>query len=96
VPAVLVTYLLGSNLSILELFINLVGGILFIAVGAITIQNYQHQCKLSVMFSSEKLITEIFWELAKKSSSVNSNGTGRKILYCRWPKSGYQELKDLS
>jgi hypothetical protein len=45
VPAVLVTYLLGSNLSILELFINLVGGILFIAVGAITIQNYQHQCK---------------------------------------------------
>jgi hypothetical protein len=57
VPAVLVTYLLGSNLSILELFINLVGGILFIAVGAITIQNYQHQCKLSVLFrkiSSQK------------------------------------------
>jgi hypothetical protein len=49
VPAVLVTYLLGSNLSILELFINLVGGILFIAVGAITIQNYQHQCKLLLL-----------------------------------------------
>jgi hypothetical protein len=45
VPAVLVSYLLGSNLSILELFINLVGGILFIAVGAITIQHYQYQCK---------------------------------------------------
>jgi len=40
VPAVLITYLMGSNLSILELFINLVGGILFIAVGAITIQRY--------------------------------------------------------
>jgi hypothetical protein len=49
VPAVLVTYLLGSNLSILELFINLVGGILFIAVGAITIQNYQYQCKLLLL-----------------------------------------------
>jgi len=40
VPAVLISYLIGSNLSILELFINLVGGILFIAVGAVTIQYY--------------------------------------------------------
>ena len=47
VPAVLITYLLGANLSILELFINLVGGILFIAVGALAISYYQHQrCKL--------------------------------------------------
>jgi len=43
VPAVLLTYLMGSNLSILELFINLVGGVLFIAVGAITVQNYKNQ-----------------------------------------------------
>eukprot|EP00088_Acartia_fossae_P039424 TRINITY_DN41042_c0_g1_i1.p1 TRINITY_DN41042_c0_g1~~TRINITY_DN41042_c0_g1_i1.p1 ORF type:complete len:158 (-),score=33.62 TRINITY_DN41042_c0_g1_i1:175-621(-) len=42
VPAVLITYLIGSNLSILELFINLVGGILFIAVGAVTIQFYNN------------------------------------------------------
>jgi hypothetical protein len=46
VPAVLISYLLGSNLSILELFINLVGGILFIAVGAITIKTYQYQSKI--------------------------------------------------
>merc|ERR550519_908940 len=37
VPAILITYLLGANLSILELFINFVGGVLFVAVGAVTI-----------------------------------------------------------
>ena len=37
VPSVLVTYLLGANLSILEWFINLIGGLLFIIVGAVTI-----------------------------------------------------------
>eukprot|EP00092_Neocalanus_flemingeri_P027514 GFUD01029848.1.p1 GENE.GFUD01029848.1~~GFUD01029848.1.p1 ORF type:complete len:162 (+),score=31.10 GFUD01029848.1:37-486(+) len=42
VPAVLLTYLLGANLSILELFINFVGGVLFIAVGALAISYYQH------------------------------------------------------
>ena len=48
VPAILITYLLGANLSILELFINFVGGILFIAVGALAISYYQHyRCKLS-------------------------------------------------
>ena len=49
VPAVLITYLLGANLSILELFINFIGGILFIAVGALAISYYQHyRCKLQV------------------------------------------------
>ena len=43
VPAVLLTYLLGANLSILELFINFIGGILFIAIGALAISYYQHQ-----------------------------------------------------
>ena len=47
VPAVLLTYLLGANLSILELFINFVGGILFIIIGALAISYYQnHHCKL--------------------------------------------------
>jgi len=40
VPAVLFTYLMGSNLSILELFINFVGGVLFIAIGSVAIQTY--------------------------------------------------------
>jgi len=43
VPCVLITYLLGANLSILELFINLIGGILFIAVGAVTISFWQNR-----------------------------------------------------
>ena len=48
VPAVLLTYLLGANLSILELFINFIGGILFIAIGALAISYYQHhRCKLT-------------------------------------------------
>ena len=34
VPAIIVTYLLGSETSKLEFIINLVGGILFIAIGA--------------------------------------------------------------
>merc|ERR1711915_613014 len=42
VPAVLLTYLLGANLSILELFINFVGGILFIIIGALAISYYQN------------------------------------------------------
>merc|ERR1711893_60967 len=37
VPAVLFTYLLGSNLTFLELFINIIGAALFIATGALTI-----------------------------------------------------------
>uniref|UniRef100_A0A0K2V9W8 MARVEL domain-containing protein n=1 Tax=Lepeophtheirus salmonis TaxID=72036 RepID=A0A0K2V9W8_LEPSM len=40
VPCVLLTYMLGSNMSILELFINLIGSILFIVIGAIVIQTY--------------------------------------------------------
>ena len=61
VPAVLITYLLGANLSILELFINLVGGILFIAVGALAISYYQHQrCKIYYCYILTVFIIIIF------------------------------------
>merc|ERR1712038_1936085 len=46
VPSILCTYLMGANLTFLELFINLIGGILFIITGAFTIkdaQRYNHQ-----------------------------------------------------
>ena len=39
VPAVLVTYLLGGNVSVLELIINLVGGVLFLVVGGLAISH---------------------------------------------------------
>ena len=39
VPAVLITYLLGGNVSILELVINLIGGVLFLVVGGLSIEN---------------------------------------------------------
>ena len=39
VPAIILTYLLGSSPSILEFIINLVGGILFISMGA-TVVSY--------------------------------------------------------
>lgn len=42
VPSVFFTYLLGANLTFLELFINLIGGVLFITSGALTIQNNQY------------------------------------------------------
>ena len=42
VPACLLSYMLGANLSILEIFINLVGGVLYVAVGAVTIQTYTY------------------------------------------------------
>merc|ERR1712088_8949 len=41
VPAILCTYLMGANLTFLELFINFVGGVLFITTGALTIQETQ-------------------------------------------------------
>jgi len=41
VPAILCTYLMGATLTFLELFINLVGGILFITTGALTMQESQ-------------------------------------------------------
>ena len=37
IPAILVTHLLGGNVSILELVINLVGGVLFLVVGGLAI-----------------------------------------------------------
>ena len=39
VPAVLVTYLLGGNVSILELVINFIGGVLFLVVGGLAISH---------------------------------------------------------
>ncbi|TRY67493.1 hypothetical protein TCAL_03750 [Tigriopus californicus] len=42
VPAILVTYLLGANLTILELFINLLGAILFITIGALSLVNHRY------------------------------------------------------
>eukprot|EP00093_Oithona_nana_P006239 06239.XXX_25198_26442_1 [CDS] Oithona nana genome sequencing. len=36
VPSILCTYLMGANLTFLELFINFVGGILFILTGTFT------------------------------------------------------------
>merc|ERR1711936_1571360 len=42
VPAVLVTYLLGGNVSILELVINLIGAVLFLVLGGIAISNNGH------------------------------------------------------
>ena len=41
VPAILLTYLLGANLTFLELFINLIGAILFITVGVICMTHYK-------------------------------------------------------
>ena len=41
VPAIIVTYLLGSETSKLEFIINLVGGILFIAMGASCVSKYR-------------------------------------------------------
>jgi len=38
VPAILGTYLMGATHTFLELFINFVGGVLFITSGALTIQ----------------------------------------------------------
>ena len=40
IPAILLTYLLGSIPSTLEYIINLVGGILFITMGALIVNNY--------------------------------------------------------
>eukprot|EP00092_Neocalanus_flemingeri_P096412 GFUD01122729.1.p1 GENE.GFUD01122729.1~~GFUD01122729.1.p1 ORF type:complete len:144 (-),score=27.85 GFUD01122729.1:119-550(-) len=37
VPAIVVTYLLGGNVSILEMVINLIGGVLFLVVGGLAI-----------------------------------------------------------
>merc|ERR1712018_683928 len=37
VPSILCTYLMGANLTFLELFINFVGGVLFIVIGALSI-----------------------------------------------------------
>lgn len=45
VPAVLFTYLLGANLTFLELFINFIGGLLFITCGALCIQTYENVSK---------------------------------------------------
>ncbi|XP_023322659.1 uncharacterized protein LOC111697022 [Eurytemora carolleeae] len=42
VPACLLSYILGANISLLEIFINLVGGVLYVAVGAVTIQTYTY------------------------------------------------------
>ena len=39
VPAIILTYLLGAHPSILEFIINLVGGILFISMGATILEN---------------------------------------------------------
>ena len=39
IPAVLVTYLLGGSVSILELIINLIGGVLFLLVGGLAISH---------------------------------------------------------
>merc|ERR1712080_288402 len=39
VPSILFTYLLGANLSILELFINFLGGILFVAIGSVAMSS---------------------------------------------------------
>ena len=39
VPAIILTYLLGAHPSILEFVINLVGGILFISMGATILEN---------------------------------------------------------
>lgn len=64
VPAVLLTYLMGSNLSILELFINLVGGILFIAVGAITVQTYtayRYKDSTGIALGSLAIVTGILF-----------------------------------
>ena len=41
VPAIILTYLLGATPSVLEIIINLVGGILFISVGS-TVVDYQN------------------------------------------------------
>merc|ERR1711915_981138 len=38
-PAVLLTYLLGGSVSVLELVINLVGGIMFLVVGGLAISH---------------------------------------------------------
>ena len=38
-PAVLVTYLLGGNVSILELVINLLGGVLFLILGGLALSH---------------------------------------------------------
>ena len=39
VPAIILTYLLGAHPSILEFIINLVGGVLFISMGATILEN---------------------------------------------------------
>lgn len=39
VPAIILTYLLGAHPNILEFIINLVGGVLFISMGATIIEN---------------------------------------------------------
>lgn len=38
VPAIIMTYLIGANMTFLELFINLAGGVLFIITGSLTIE----------------------------------------------------------
>ena len=38
VPAILVTYLLGGKVSVLEMVINLIGGALFLAIGGLAIE----------------------------------------------------------
>eukprot|EP00096_Caligus_rogercresseyi_P010529 TRINITY_DN3882_c0_g1_i1.p1 TRINITY_DN3882_c0_g1~~TRINITY_DN3882_c0_g1_i1.p1 ORF type:complete len:149 (+),score=27.96 TRINITY_DN3882_c0_g1_i1:148-594(+) len=65
-PCVLLTYMLGSNMSVLELFINLIGAILFIVIGALVIQNYsgcrrQSQCNEGIALGSLCIVAGVFF-----------------------------------
>ena len=65
VPAILCTYLLGSNLTFLELFINFIGGILFITTGALTIEEKRrhHNQEAQMALGCLCVITGTWWSL---------------------------------
>ena len=60
VPAIILTYLLGGSPSVLEFIINLVGGILFISMGA-TVYGYTYHGSIYGALGALAIITGILF-----------------------------------
>ena len=67
VPAILLTYLLGANLTILELVIDVIGFALFLAAGIISIINhkdrYGHNHSMGLAIGILSIVTAIVFIL---------------------------------
>ena len=65
VPAVLITYLMGANLTFLELFVNLIGAILYITVGVLCMTHYKgaygHNHKMGIALGIMSIIAGVLF-----------------------------------